>query len=292
MTDATEEKVEAQQEAPVKEQVRITYEPTEREGQNNLAYWYPLLKQMRMRVPETIIVGSGDCELTYLLDGVKPRGFDQFIERLKLACHQVGYPVFLRTGMTSDKHDYERTCFVENKTQLEDHVRRLVETSVIANISGYPFDYTIWAVRKFIYTKEYFTYFNGNLPITKEVRYFIKDGDIVKSAPYWPEEVFENASDEEKALLAELRTITDDDKLELDLMARYIAKHMPGFWSVDFLQDRQGKWWCTDMAVGERSYGCPEEYLEKSDDTLADAPSEDTESSESEAIVGDKELIS
>lgn len=269
MADTPEEaKAEVEE---TKEPLKITYEIIEREGMSNMGMWFPLLQQMRMRVPETILVGTGDCELLHIVDGHHPPGYDQFVERLKLAASQIGYPVFLRSGMMADKHDYDRTCFIKNKNQFDDHVRRIVESSVMANISGYPFNYRIWAVRKFIYTKEAFTHFNGNLPISKEVRYFIKDGDILTSMPYWPDEAFGNLTDDEKVKLKEVQTISDDDKIELDLMARYIAKHMDGFWSVDFMQDRMGKWWCTDMAAGEFSYGCPEAFKVERNNLVADA---------------------
>lgn len=284
--------LEDTKEAPPEPPPAPRYEVTEREGQNNMGYWLPLLQQMQMRVPETILVGTGGVNLLQLLNGSKPAGFDQFMERLKLACHQIGYPVFLRTGHTSDKHDWERTCYVKNKNHLVEHVARLVEASVMANIAGYPFDYNVFAVRRIIPTKPLFHYFNGNMPIAKEMRYFIKDGDILTSMPYWPEEVFENADEKIKEKVAELRTISSDDKIDLDLMARYIAKHMPGFWSVDFLQDSQGRWWAIDMAVGERSYGCPPELAKEYGGIVADAFREVAESHESEAIVGDEEIIS
>jgi hypothetical protein len=37
-------------------------------------------------------------------------------------------------------------------------------------------------------------------------------------------------------------------------MSKMISLHMEGEWSIDWLQDKDGNWWCTDMAWGGRSY--------------------------------------
>lgn len=227
----------------------------EQEALTNLAYWYPILQTICMRVPKTIIVHRGTVELLHLLDGNIPKGFDRFEQSLRAAMDDIGYPCFLRTGMTSDKHDWKNTCYITEEANLKAHITALVEASCMANIAGLPFNYDFWVVRKLIPTKPVITYFNG-MPIAMEVRAFIKDGKMQCVHPYWPAEVFENADDDIKQKVQRLQVLPDQ-KDELYQMIAYIGRYFSGHWSVDFLQDDKGKWWCTDMATGERSYHYP-----------------------------------
>jgi len=66
--------------------------PPDKEHLNNLVYWYPILKEIRMRVPKTIIVHRGDCELIHILDGKEPDGWTQFHKRLIDAMEEMGLP--------------------------------------------------------------------------------------------------------------------------------------------------------------------------------------------------------
>lgn len=228
----------------------------ELEAKNNIAYWFPILQRIRMRVPKTILVHTGGVDLLPLTDGEFPEDYMFFHRRLLEAIKEVGFPCFLRTGLTSDKHSWKDTCYITADSKLNQHVARLVEASCMANIAGNPWDTSIWAVRKLIPTKPLFSAFVGKMPIAKERRIFIKDGKVLCNHPYWPSEVFEGQLDKDvyHAAMAELLFIPPEDLKELNEMASYIARFFTGFWSVDFLQAADGKWWCTDMAVGERSY--------------------------------------
>lgn len=238
------------------------------EGLTNLVYWYPILEEIGMRVPKTIIVHRGPCKLGHFIDGKVPEGFDQFEARLRAAMKEIGWPCFLRTGMTSDKHSWKDTCFVaEEERGFANRVARLVEVSYMANIAGRPFNFDFWAVREMIPTSPVVTYFN-EMPIAMEVRAFIRDGEIQCLHPYWPKEAFENASEDvkEKIKGLGLHTIPEEEQKELVNMIHYIAQYFPGYWSTDMLRDKDGNWWCTDMAQGNRSYHFPQcEHAPKKD---------------------------
>jgi len=233
-------------------------EPTnyEQENKNNMAYWFPLLQMIRMRIPDTILIHTGVCNLAPMIDNKEIPGLDLFIERLRSAVEEIGLPCFLRTGMTSAKHGWKDTCFIESsdKKYLISHVYRLVEYSFMANIIGLPLDFSIWAIRRMIPTYRLFTDFN-EMPIAKERRLFIRDSKVVCNHPYWPADCFQRRHAEEK--IKELQYLSVQDNDELKAMAEYVGDYFTGYWSVDFLQDDKGKWWLTDMAVGERSYHYP-----------------------------------
>lgn len=225
---------------------------------NSLVYWFPILKEIRMRVPETRIVYSGYVPLYSLTDGEKPEGIDNLVAKIDFEVMQLGgYPVFMRTGQTSDKHGWEKTCYLTGKDKIVGNLAGLAETSIMANIAGAPLSMDFVVVRKLLETEPILTHFHGNMPIAKELRYFIKDGKIQCVHPYWHKEVFEgNDAAVEKSKT--LESFTDEEMTEPNLMASYIAKYFSGYWSVDFLQTKNGDWYCIDMAVGERSYHKPD----------------------------------
>ena len=226
------------------------------EAKNNLTYWFPILEKIRMRVPKTIIAHTGGVNLLELVDGKIPDGYMQFHKRLLDAIRQIGFPCFLRSGMTSDKHSWKRSCYITAESDLTAHLCTIIETSIMANIAGYPFDTSFWAVRELIQTEPLFHAFE-EMPITKERRIFIKNGEVICNHPYWPDEAFENYKDkipDYRKKMKELQSLSEDEERELNLMAKYIGRFFKGFWSVDFLRDVEGKWYCIDMAVGERSY--------------------------------------
>lgn len=233
-------------------------EPTnyEQENKNNMAYWFPLLQMIKMRVPETILIHTGNCNLGPMVDGKEVVGLSAFVGRLQSAIKEIGLPCFLRTGMTSHKHGWKDTCFINSldKKYLTSHVYELVEYSFMANVIGLPLDFSIWAVRKLIPTLPLFTDFN-EMPITKERRIFIKNRKVICNHPYWPSDCFHQQHTE--AEIKELQSLSEQEEAELKLMAEYVGRYFTGYWSVDFLQDSHGQWWITDMAVGERSYHYP-----------------------------------
>ncbi|HEC66392.1 MAG TPA: hypothetical protein ENI23_13985 [bacterium] len=225
---------------------------------NSLVYWYPVLKQIRIPTPKTLIIYKGQCELGMLADGQPPPSWDNFEKRLREAMDEIGYPCFLRTGQLANKHDWNNSCFIkDDKESIKSHVANLVETSFMANIAGDPVSFDFWVVREMLNTKPVFTHFHGNMPIAREIRLFIKGGDIQCIHPYWPDEAFKDLDKPTKKKLKEIQKLPDKNH-DVYKMAKYMARFFPGYWSVDFLEDKNGKWWCTDMAVGSRSYHYPD----------------------------------
>ena len=122
----------------------------EEEQLSSLVYWYPILLDIGMRVPKTIIVHRGLSDLSGMLDGKAiPREFN---ERLIAAMKEIGFPCFMRTGQTSYKHGWKNTCFIERQEDVASHVYRLLEASAMANIAGRPFSCDFWAIREMIPT--------------------------------------------------------------------------------------------------------------------------------------------
>lgn len=224
-----------------------------RDERTCLSYWFPKIQAAGIAVPRTEIIQT-NCNLIDLLDDLPPpKGYYALIEKLRITMDCLGYPCFLRTGLTSNKHDWEETCYVADPENLHQHVYKLVEFSAIADLMGLPTN--VWVVRELLITQPAFYAFNG-LPITKERRYFVRDGKVEHHQPYWDPEAIAGHTDHLgwQNLLAKLNDETDLEIQTLTVLSQQVAAAVPGYWSVDWLWTEDRGWVCIDMAEGEHSY--------------------------------------
>jgi hypothetical protein len=248
---------------------------------NDMAFWYPIIerharysampdmsifykdgklqsvekkKEFVLRTPKTVLLYAPH-DIGKIVDGKKTASFDKLVKEITEARDAFGGYAFLRTGQTSNKHDWEKTCYLTPDSDVVDHVGRLVEFSMMVSLP-----WQTWAVREIIKAKPITTAFWGNMPIAREVRLFAEDGKLLCSHPYWPEEAFrqghntdDKVTDEQIKQLAEM-----PDMEELTKLAEYVSKQFSFAWSIDFLQDIDGNWWLTDMALSNSSYHWPD----------------------------------
>jgi hypothetical protein len=230
----------------------------ERIDRNDLAYWFPLLEGTGVRVPRTRIVTT-EARLLDILEGGEPTGFSALIDGLHAAAQELGYPVFLRTGHTSGKHGWKETCYVAEPADLPSHVMELVEYSALADLFGLPTE--TWVVRELLQLDARFHAFPGEMPIAREHRLFIRDGEVICRHPYWPAEAIEDhdpSCEDWREQLDAMNRVTPDEADELEATATRVAEVFTGFWSVDIAALVEGGWVVTDMAEGARSWHAPE----------------------------------
>lgn len=228
---------------------------------NCASYWFPLVQASGVPVPETRIVHAPP--LHALLDSETPEGWEAFLANLRGAIAEIGgVPCFLRTGQTSGKHQWRDTCYLADLDELGRHVAALVEFSELVDLMGLPSD--VWVVRRLIKTAPLFTAFNG-FPVTREFRVFVEDGAIKCTHAYWPVSAVEEGRADDadwKVKLYGASFFSDSDGQTVHALARQAGSALPGAWSVDVLQDADGKWWLTDCADAGCSFhweGCPNE---------------------------------
>jgi len=221
---------------------------------NSMAFWFPVLQEYSVPVPKTILIHVDSPGLGLILDDKFSQKQMRFFEELNRAVDIVGLPAFLRTEMTSNKHDWKNSCFIEQKGELIHHIRNLVEMSEMARIDR-GLDYHFLAVREYIETDPAFIYFRGDMPITKEIRIFVRNGEIECMHPYWPEDIFK---DLDKKLINEVRSFNTKENEMIDKFGNYIGRLFTGYWSIDLLKEISGNWYCTDMAIGEASWHDPD----------------------------------
>ena len=218
----------------------------------------------------------------YLLDGETPPGFGRLCELIELAGNGFGFPAFLRTGLTSGKHRWNETCFLTSRHDIPQHVANLVEYSELADFIGLATD--VWVVRELLPTKPLITLpAYGDMPVCREFRVFVKDGKAVCSHGYWPMRAliegcplrprqFPCGIDDDDWSEPAERIVPDNLQAIYEelccgaefeywiAMAEAAGAAVGGSWSVDVLQDKNGKWYVTDMAEAGKSFhmeDCP-----------------------------------
>lgn len=250
------------------------------EDRNCLSYWFPRLLAAGLPVPRTkLLTMPEDCAAAIwaVLDGKcskeQEQSIDSFAGQLADAADEValGYPLFLRTGQFSGKHNWKETCFVAERKSLGRHVVTLAEMSEMFGMFG-ELPWTVWAVRELLPTKPVCTLPNyGDFPLVPEARCFVRDGKVVCWHSYWPDKsiaagfpVAGGLRDDDARELPSnfadiVRAAHDLDQSAFMPLAETVAKAFKGDggWSVDLLPTERG-WFVTDMAIAERSFHWPE----------------------------------
>lgn len=224
-----------------------------------ISYWLPKLQAAGIPTPRTEIIPC-DFDLSLLLDGKTPEGFDDWLGVLSDAVFRMGTPCFLRTGQGSGKHNWRNTCYVADRAKLASHVASLVEWSHTVDFLGLPHD--VWAVREMLPTSPVAVLdAYGNMPLVPEWRGFVRDGKVVCVHFYWPAKAICQGFRSEPPNIGDIIEqsrcggwIAPEATRLLDAAA--IAFDGDGAWSVDVLQTRRG-YFVTDMAEAARSWHWP-----------------------------------
>ena len=223
-----------------------------------MSYWLPRLEAAVLPVPRTTLVPmSRDAfrDVFNIFDGKPVEGpANEFLRELDAAAARIGYPVFLRTGYTSAKHSWARTCHLTDPADLLSHVAGIMEFSECASFIGLPCDW--WAVRELLPTMPLAACPNyDGMPVCREFRCFVLDGEVCCMHPHWPAEALERGGVADAAHVAERLSECSDEE-EVRALAARAGAAVGGAWSVDVLETERG-WFVTDMAEAEKSWHWP-----------------------------------
>jgi len=176
-------------------------------------------------------------------------------------CNAIGYPVFARTDKMAAKHSWNSTCYVATENDLDEHIASLVDHTLNCDMIGKMVDGI--AIREYIEMESSFTAFDG-LPISRERRYFARDGEVECHHPYWQEDAirFTDPASEPPNWREFLSGLNYESFDEIDTLTRYaekIAAVLEGYWSIDFCRcktkrGQPGKWYFIDCALGTESW--------------------------------------
>jgi hypothetical protein len=225
-------------------------------NKTRLSYWFPLIKAAGIPVPRTEIVPYAHS-LAPLFDGEQPKGWNDLRRSIIHAAERVSRtgPWFLRTDFGAAKHSWKKTCFVTDLSSIGRHIAAIAEEHEMQFPFVPPCDN--WVVREMLPTKPIFTAFWGDMPITREFRFFVRDDEVEHTQFYWPADALKDSHPSAKDWRKRLRKINEfsgtREQAQLYDLARRVSRAVPGFWSVDLLDTERG-WFVTDMAEGEKSY--------------------------------------
>jgi len=229
-------------------------------NRTSLLFWFPKIKGLGIPVPRTEILSIARDDLLGILDGDDwPPGF---IEEARRTAQKIGYPLFLRTDLASDKHNWKRGPYLVNEEALPSCIFATIEFNTVADLLGLPFTALIF--REFIPLESAFTAPRyGDLPIARERRYFIHNGDALCHHPYWIEEAVAKGQPVESNWVSMLAKLNREGDAEIALLTHYakkVASILANHWSIDFAKAADGRWLLIDMAIGEESWhpkDCP-----------------------------------
>ncbi len=227
-----------------------------------MSWWFPKLEQAGVPQPKTILTRwpGEPMALMDLLDGKVPEGYDEFVALLELAVKVVGLPAFFRTGLTSGKHDWNRTCFLAkgDRQTIGQHVAALVEFSHMCDFLG--LDHDIWAVREFLPCPDASLAFpsveHGGMIVREEFRCFVSKGSVVCIHPYWPQDAFGDITERDTNRITEIGTMTAEKQNQITPIVKKAGLALDGDFSIDVLNTARG-WVVTDCAVAQKSWHWP-----------------------------------
>lgn len=231
---------------------------------NSALLWLPVIEAAGLPTPKTIVVPYSHRDILPIFDGQPAAEAHRLANAVHEAATKIGYPVFLRTDLSSAKHGGRKAWCAGDETEVGRAVYDTLEYNEMAHWmepNGQP---RAFLVRQFLDLPAPFTAFHG-LPISNEWRFFADENVLICAHPYWPEEALEEHLDAEVANWRELLRasigLLPGEAATLGQMAVDAATACGGGrWSVDFAKDREGKWWLLDMARMESSWhwpGCP-----------------------------------
>lgn len=230
------------------------------EDKSALSYWFPKIEAAGLPVPRTKLFNmpkEASADVWALFDGKESNtGMSAFAAQIKEAAVEMGLPVFLRTDHTSGKHNWERTCYVTDADKIAAHIASIAEFSECCGMFGeLPWDK--WVVREFLPIIPYGVCPGyGNMPINREFRFFVEDGEVKCFHPYWPAESLEQGGAPNTLGYNNLCSLASKDERELRDLASRAGKAVGGAWSIDMLDTERG-WFITDMAEAHKSFHWP-----------------------------------
>lgn len=230
-------------------------------NKSSMLYWWPRVQDLKIPMPKTIIAKQQDMlEWIEVLDGLNI--VDETWNHIENKADEIGYPLFMRTDLSSFKHQYKETCFVTKKEDITRNILYLIDSSFARDIG-----LEAIVLREFLDLVAPFKAFMG-LPIAKERRYFAEDGRVFIHHPYWPEDAIRFyrqtvEPDNWQELLADINKEHADEIELLTSYAEQISTRLEGQWSIDFAQAKDGTWYFIDAAEAMKSWIHPDYAKDK-----------------------------
>lgn len=222
--------------------------------------WWDEVKDAAIPMPATTLIAFPYKTLQRFVECLElnkdPVGAVQMMESfVNIAAKELEHgPIFIKSFHYANKHGCRDTA-VRNRKEI---FERYADIAYASLCHGLPV--AGWAIRRFIPLHYTFRAFSG-FPVGREMRIFVRRGEVVAVNPYWPEHSIQFDGEEPEGWrekLAELNAISYEDEgvlrsYALTLYCRVMEIH--DYWSFDFAYGQDGQWYFIDAAMGEASYG-------------------------------------
>lgn len=160
-------------------------------------------------------------------------------ERLKLVMKTLqvfhSQPVIVKDFVKSAKHHWREACFIPDSSEGE-QVRKVI--SRFLELRGSDLEGGL-VFRKFVAFKSLTTHSKSGMPLTKEFRLFVLDGEIVHWFNYWEEGNYENCQP------------------PIEQFAALAKKPQSRFFTMDIAQTETDEWLVVELGDGQVA-GLPE----------------------------------
>jgi hypothetical protein len=227
--------------------------------------WFPIVEQLNIRTPKTKSLAMGPELQKDIMNGVElseaaELNLQHICKQIQTMGQEIGFPLFIKTAFTSAKHYWHDSCVLPGADR-DVVLHHLVELLMYQSMSPNPFAPSL-VVREMIDTAPVFTAFTGQMPVTQEFRVFADSGKIHGYQPYWPKDAIQDPSCEDwEAALESIKAPSAAQLEEMVATACNVTSSLGGYWSVDFLADKEGNLWLIDMAEGQLSYVNEADYV-------------------------------
>lgn len=233
-----------------------------RRSPNSALTWYPAMAQAAdettVEVPETEFVDIPEMDVcARYIDGENPDEFP--FDVIAEDAESLGYPVFVRTDITSAKHHGLDGYRARDEDELRVAVRWALEANYMAMGTPHPSAIMLrdWIELDYGFHDDRRRITDEGVRIAREFRFFA-DPEMVRCQHfYWPEDSMQDPDrDDWREQLVELSKIGEYELDELCEYAEACVEHAPGdvAWSVDVAADQDGNWWGIDMALAGMSW--------------------------------------
>lgn len=265
-------------------------------NKNSALIWLPKLLSSGLPTPKTLVVIYNHRNAVASLEAVDEAVYEATVKSINGedgkevinyilsveesvwgACQKIGLPAFIRTDLSSAKHDGPRAYKVITKSDLSRVLRCTIEDNEMKFWLDSDGPMAV-LVREWVDLESPFSAFGGH-PINNEWRFFADPEKVHCFHPYWPESTIRFYDVVEpgnwRGMLKELHIVPENIE-ELKILAIQAASLFGRKCSVDIAKDKTGKWWIIDMATAEDSYHWPE------CDLLCDSTNEADEADEAD----------
>ena len=205
----------------------------------NMSHWFPVVDDLDVPTPTTkrLEIAPGTDE---------PIEWDN-----EAACELVeslGGTAFIRSGRSSGDGEHSQLIKSPDPLQVKRTIKALVVDHMMAQMK----------LGEALWFREWL---DLDHPVATEVRTYIRDGEVVCAHPRLDD--LHRAKDKEAAYERTQAALDADWESTLKPHAETVAAAMDGWWSLDFVQDTNGDWYCTDMAL-DAIYERDGQYIEMS----------------------------